>query len=113
MARRLAGLVAVALSALAAQASFAAEPSLVAAAEAGDRTAVIAELREGGDVNERGPDGSTALMWATYHGDLELVQRLIAAGADADAQNDFGAFALSEAAISGASFRFQISILTF
>ena len=103
MARRLAGLVAVALSALAAQASFAAEPSLVAAAEAGDRSAVIAVLREGGDVNERGPDGSTALMWAAYHGDLELVQRLIAAGADVDAQNDFGAFALSEAAISGAT----------
>ena len=42
-------------------------------------------------------------MWAAYNGDVELVQRLIEAGADVDAQNEFGASALSEAAVTGST----------
>jgi len=75
--------------------------SLLAAAEADDRATALAQLREGIDVDARGPDGSTALLWAAYHGDLDLVERLIDAGADVNVKNDFGAFALSEAAIAG------------
>ncbi len=79
----------------------AAEPSLVDAAEAGDHATALALLREPVDVDARGADGATALLWASYNGDLELVKRLIEAGADVNAKNDFGAFALSEAAIAG------------
>jgi uncharacterized protein len=75
--------------------------TLLGAAEAGDRPTALALLREGVDVNARGPDGGTAVLWAAYNGDLELVDRLVAAGADVNAKNDFGAFALSEAAIAG------------
>ena len=78
-----------------------ARPSLLAAANAGDTAAALAALKSGADVNERGPDGATAIIWAAYNGDLTLVKKLIAAGADVEARNDFGAFALSEAAIAG------------
>ena len=78
----------------------AAEQSLLSAAEAGDHTAAVA-LIKGADVNARGPDGATALLWAVYNRDTDLAKRLIVAGADVNARNEFGAFALSEAAISG------------
>ena len=69
---------------------------------------VIALLRcscstTGSDARARGLDGTTTVMWAAYHGDVELVQRLIAAGADVNAANDYGATALSEAAIIGST----------
>src|SRR5690606_3486106 len=41
-------------------------------------------------VNQRSADGSTALHWASYHGDLELVQALLNAGALADVTNNYG-----------------------
>jgi len=81
----------------------AADSSLLAAVEAGDREVALELLSAGADPNERGPDGSTALMWAAYHGDTEVVRRLIEAGADVEARNVFGAFALSEAAIIGSA----------
>ncbi len=100
MKRALAGL-AVGLIAL--TAANAAEKTLLEAAEAGDGAAALALLRERPDVNARGPDGTTAIMWASYNGDLELVKQLVAAGADVNAKNDFGAFALSEAAMMGSA----------
>ncbi|HLF10168.1 MAG TPA: ankyrin repeat domain-containing protein [Gammaproteobacteria bacterium] len=101
---RLAGLAVAALVIVAVStAVVGAELSLLDAAESNDRAAAIAALKEGSDVNARGPDGTTALLWAAYNGDLELVQRLIRAGADVNAKNDFGAFALSEAAIAGST----------
>ncbi len=42
-------------------------------------------------VDWRGPDGSTALQWAVYDGDVERVQRLIADGADVNLANNYGA----------------------
>src|SRR5688572_17597413 len=93
--------VAALVWALLATAATAAEQSLLDAAEAGDHAAAVAALTAGGDVNARGPDGTTALIWAAYNGDAKLVERLLAAGADADATNEFGSFALSEAAIGG------------
>ncbi len=44
------------------------------------------------------PDGSTPLQWAVYEGDTAEVQRLLAAGADAKATNDYGVDALQLAA---------------
>jgi ankyrin repeat protein len=97
---RIAGLV-LGLAAAAAASVAADEVTLLEAAEAGDHDAALALLRENPDVNARGPDGATALMWAAYNEDLDLVKALIAHGADLKARNDFGAYALSEAAITG------------
>ncbi len=99
MKRALTGLAAV----LVALSVNAAEKTLLEAAEAGDSAGALALLRERPDVNARGPDGTTAIMWASYNGDLELVKKLVAAGADVNAKNDFGAFALSEAAMTGST----------
>jgi ankyrin repeat protein len=82
-------------------AATAAGQSLLEAAEAGEHDAALAALKAGGDVDARGPDGTTPLIWAAYNGDAELAQRLLAVGADADAKNEFGSFALAEAAIGG------------
>jgi ankyrin repeat protein len=40
-------------------------------------------------------------MWAAYHGDLDLVESLLEAGADATLANAFGTSAITEAAIAG------------
>jgi uncharacterized protein len=100
MKLRLAGIV-VALASTAAVA----DRALLEAVEFGDRVTAIGLLDQGSDPRSRAPDGSTALMFAAHHGDLELVERLIAAGAGADVnvRNDYGAFALSEAAIVGSA----------
>ena len=63
---------------------------LVDAIRDADRHAVGALLDEPVDVNARQPDGATALHWAAYLNDLETVERLIAAGALADASNELG-----------------------
>jgi ankyrin repeat protein len=90
--------------ALASTAVGAEEATLLSAAESGDHAAAIAALKQPGvDINARGPDGATALLWAVYNRDVELAQQLIAAGADVNAKNEFGAFPLSEAAISGST----------
>ncbi len=46
-------------------------------------------------------DGTTPLHWAVYRDNLAEVKRLIAAGADVNASNDYGATPLSEAAVTG------------
>src|SRR5262245_759091 len=43
------------------------------------------------DVIARTADGTSALHWAVYHNYVDLVTRLIAAGADVNARNDYGA----------------------
>ena len=53
------------------------------------------------DVNVPTADGTSALHWAVYHGDADLADRLIAAGAKVNAKNDYGATPLSEAAVVG------------
>jgi ankyrin repeat protein len=74
---------------------------LLEAAEAGNHDAALAALKAGSDVDARGADGTTALIWAAYNGDAELAKRLLEAGADANAKNEFGTSALAEAAIGG------------
>ena len=65
---------------------------------AGKRESVLAAITSPGvDVNEKAPDGSTALMWATFNVDRELVRALLKAGAKADVVSRYGASALGEA----------------
>jgi ankyrin repeat protein len=78
-----------------------AHAALLDAAEAGERDAALAAIAAGEDVNARGADGSTPLIWAAYHGHADLVAELIAAGAEVNARNEFGTSALAEASIAG------------
>jgi uncharacterized protein len=53
------------------------------------------------DVNAAQPDGTTALHWAAYHDDLDLVNRLLKAGANVTATNRYGVTPLSLACVNG------------
>ena len=65
---------------------------------AGKRDSVLAAITSPDvNVNEKAPDGSTALMWAAFNADRELVRALLKAGANADVTSNYGATALSEA----------------
>jgi len=65
---------------------------------AGKRDSVLAAITSPDvNVNEKAPDGSTALMWATFNADRELVRALLKDGAKADVTSNYGATALSEA----------------
>jgi ankyrin repeat protein len=78
--------------------------TLLEAVERQDDVAVADLLHSGAvDVNAAGPDGTTALMIAAHYANAELVQRLLTAGAAADARNEYGATALSEAAMQGSA----------
>ena len=59
----------------------------------GDKAAVRALLEQRADVNVPQADGATALHWATFRGNKELVDLLIRAGADVKAASREGAFA--------------------
>lgn len=71
-------------------------PELV---ESGKKAAAIEALAQGADVNARSIDGTTALHWAVYQADVELIEHLIDKGADVNVANDYGATPLSTAAI--------------
>jgi len=73
-------------------------PDLLAA---GNRNAALASITRGVDANEASVDGTTALFWAVYQKDLELVESLLAQGADPDIRNNYGASPMSEAAVHG------------
>jgi ankyrin repeat protein len=62
------------------------------AARDGDRDAVRALLREGGDVNAAQGDGMTALHWAALRNDVELAEILLYAGANVKATTRLGAY---------------------
>jgi uncharacterized protein len=78
-----------------------AAPSLIDAAQANDTTTALAALADKVDVNAKSPDGTTALHWAIYRDNVQLVQRLIKAGADVRTANEFGSTPISEAAVVG------------
>jgi ankyrin repeat protein len=68
----------------------------------GNREAVLAAITSPDiDVNAAEPDGSTALLWATYKVDHELVRALLKAGAKANVTNRYGSSPLGEAAKLG------------
>jgi ankyrin repeat protein len=74
---------------------------LLRAAQTNDATVALAAIEDGVDVNAKSADGTTALHWAVYNGNVALVERLIAAGADVSVANSFGSTPLSEAATVG------------
>lgn len=66
------------------------EARLAEAVKRKDAKAVQMLLDQRADANERLGDGATALHWAAYWGDAELVDRLIRAGAKVEVVNDLG-----------------------
>ena len=62
---------------------------LVEAVRAADTAAVRALLDRQVDVNAPEVDGTTALHWAAYRGELDLARLLLRAGANADAPNRY------------------------
>jgi uncharacterized protein len=71
---------------------------LVDVAKRGNAAEVFAILGSGVPANAINSDGTTALMWAANFGHLQLVQQLIAAGADPQIEDMYGETALSHAA---------------
>src|SRR5262245_2184523 len=71
------------------------------AAQNGDRAAVQKLIRQKADVNAAQVDGATALHWAVYRDDPELLDMLVRAGADVKAANSEGVTPLSMAALYG------------
>ena len=72
--------------------------TLAALIRDGNHDAVLAAIHSSNiDVNVRESDGSTALLWATYKVDHELVQVLLKKGANPNVSNDFGSYPLTEA----------------
>ena len=56
------------------------DPAVVTAAKNDDLKAVRAELAKGANVNLPGSDGSSALLWAAYHSNVEMTRALIEIG---------------------------------
>jgi ankyrin repeat protein len=81
----------------------AAEPTLLDAAERGDRAVALRMIASGANVNTPGPDGTTAIMYAAANDDVELVRALIKAGANVKAKNQLGTSAITEASIIGSA----------
>ena len=75
-------------------------PPLIEAIKSGKRDAALALVAKRVDVNAPEPDGTTALHWAVQQNDLELVTRLIRAGAKVNVKNDFGSTPMAEAAVA-------------
>ncbi|MBS24486.1 MAG: hypothetical protein CMQ28_02460, partial [Gammaproteobacteria bacterium] len=74
------------------------ESALADAIERQDDRAIGQLLDQRTSANEPQVDGMTALHWAAYHDDLDLVQKLINAGAEVNAENRYGIPPLSLAA---------------
>ena len=78
-----------------------ADRRLVDAARGLDVEGVRAALAAGEDVDRRQPDGATALHWAAYRDDADLVALLLDAGADPTLANDYGVTPLTLACGTG------------
>jgi ankyrin repeat protein len=83
-------MVAVMAVAFAAWLSAAASAPVADAAMKRDTDAVRALLKDGADVNAAQGDGMTALHWAARHGDVEMTQMLLYAGANVKAATRLG-----------------------
>ena len=77
------------------------DDSFVEAVRSGDRTTIVEKLQQRVDVNAPASDGTTALHWAAYRDDADLIRQLLKAGAKADVANDYGSTPMSEAAVAG------------
>ena len=79
----------------------AADAPLATAVQRMDRAAIRHLIDSRTDVNATQPDGTTALHWAAYHDDVELVNRLLAKGANVRVANRYGVTPLSLACTNG------------
>lgn len=79
----------------------AATSAVADAAMRNDKVAVRALLQKKADANAPQVDGATALHWAVYHDDIEMVGLLIQAGARVSVQNRDGATPLAMASLYG------------
>jgi ankyrin repeat protein len=95
--RRLCGCVIAVSFAVAVVAATGDQP-LVQAAKRNDVAAVRALLKQRADANATEGDGATAIHWAAYHGNVEMLSLLIGGGAKADAANDLAITPLAIAA---------------
>ena len=83
-------------------AAFAAgRPEVADALMSGDTAAARKLVEQHGDVNAPQPDGATALHWAVYRSDKEMVDLLLRAGANPKAANREGSTPLWLASING------------
>src|SRR5262249_26034003 len=74
---------------------------LADAAEKRDRSSVRALLQQRVNINAPQPDGMTALHWAVYHDNAEMMQLLLRAGANVNATTRYGVTPLSLACTNG------------
>src|SRR6478736_20852 len=79
----------------------AADLRLLEAVKRRDRKSVQSLVREKSLVNAAQPDGATALAWAAYLDDLTSAELLLAAGADANAADEYGDTPLTLACANG------------
>src|SRR5262245_66496743 len=77
------------------------DEKLAQAVKAGDKAAIQALLQQRVDVNAAEVDGTTALHWAVRSDDVDLVDRLIRAGANVKAANRYGITPLYLASVNG------------
>lgn len=95
---KFAGAAFVALSVVALGGPASAQQTLADIVRSGNRESALAAITSPHvDVNQAAPDGSTALHWATYNIDHELVRALLDAGAEADVTSLYGSTPLTEA----------------
>ena len=96
------GFKACSLTLVLALAALGAAPSPVAdAAMRGDQAAVRSLIQQKADINVPQADGATALHWAVFHADKEMVDLLLRAGANPKAANREGATPLWLASMNG------------
>jgi uncharacterized protein len=96
-------LVALLATPAAAQTTAKRDTRLVEALKAGDTAAALTLLQKRIDVNIPEPDGTTALHWAVRLDDLNLVNRLIRAGANVKASNRYGVTPIQLACTNGSA----------
>jgi ankyrin repeat protein len=82
-------------------AAIAAEPPLIEAAKSQDTAMIRALLAKKPDVNARGTDGSTALLWLAHRNDAEAAELVLNAGADPNLANEYKMTPLSQACLNG------------
>jgi uncharacterized protein len=99
--RSVVGCAAIALLTAAGAASAAGKSDVADAASKGDKASVRTLIQQKADVNAPQIDGATALHWAVYREDADLVDMLIRAGANPKVANREGATPLMMAALYG------------
>src|SRR5262245_21027901 len=75
--------------------------SLIDAVRSGDASTVRTLLQRSEDANAASPDGTSALLWAVYRNNVDIVDLLLGAGAKPGTANRYGVVPLAQAAENG------------